>query len=270
MPLIEALALCSPQSSKTTLRSWLKEERVSVDGALCKMGSKVLQPGQEVQIGTRPKFSKEGLQILYEDQHLIVINKSEGVLSVASAFEKEETVHAYLKKRFRRVYVVHRLDQETSGVMLFALNERTLDQLKLLFENHDIDREYTAIVEGHLKVSHGRWQNYLYEDANYVVHPTDDPSKGRLAVTDFWVEGTSKYFSRLRLKLETGRKNQIRVQCELAGHPIAGDKKYGSTTSPINRLCLHAHLLGLRHPATGKYMRFESKAPEAFQRLVKL
>ncbi len=270
MPILDALALLSPGSSKTSLRSWIKEGRVYVDGRLVSKNTLLLHAGQVVSLGEKKKRAEGGLQILYEDSDIVVIDKPSGVLSVATNFEKGETAHAFLKQRYKpnKVFVVHRLDQDTSGVMLFALSENAYLRLKQTFEEHDIDRTYIAIVQGVMEESSGSWSSYLYEDANYVVHSTQDPARGKLAITHFTVTGKSRKCMRLQLNLETGKKNQIRVHCRDAGHPIVGDMKYGAATNPIKRLCLHAHLLAFKHPITGKLMRFTSPVPEAFNRMV--
>jgi len=269
--LLDALAELSPSSSKTALRSWIKEGRVTVDDIVVKNTSTIIVPGQKIAIGAKPKFADGKLRILYEDHHLVVIEKPAGLLSVAAAFQKEETVHALLKLHYQKhpVYVVHRLDQDTSGVMLFALSRKGYEGLKVLFEKHEIKRSYCAIIEGKLPSSSGTWQSYLYEDGTYTVHSSLDPEKGALAITHFEVRNTSRNFSRLDLFLETGRKNQIRVHCTDNGHPVVGDKKYGASTDPIQRLCLHAQSLVFIHPVTGKEMRFDSPVPKAFDRLVK-
>lgn len=269
LSILEALALLSPGSSKASLRSWLKEGRVSVNGIAVTDGHTQLIPGETLAVGPKKKFIEGTLQILYEDRDLVVIDKPSGLLSVAAAYESGETAHAILKRHYRtNVYVVHRLDQETSGVMMFALHPDTFEKLKLLFETHEIERSYTGIVEGKMDSLSGSWRCFLYEDASYHVHASSDPSQGRLAVTHYHTLIASKHYSRLNFTLETGRKNQIRVQCQGAGHPIVGDKKYGAHSSPIKRLCLHAHLLGFKHPRTGKEMRFESPPPREFDQLI--
>lgn len=267
LTLFEALGHLSPESSKTTLRSWLKEGRVTVDGEIAKTANLIVTKGQEVALGARPRFAKGGLRIIYEDRHLVVIDKPAGLLSVATQFEKGETAHGMLKSHYKpkRVFVVHRLDQDTSGVMLFALSEEARDALKALFEQHDIERSYTAIVEGPVNPPTGTWQSYLYEDETYTVHSTPHENEGQLAITHYEVIGVHKRNTTLKLTLETGRKNQIRVHCQDAGHPIIGDRKYGAKTNPIRRLGLHAHLLAFRHPITKQQMRFESPVPESFK-----
>jgi len=270
IPLIEALGQISPLSSKNTLRSWVKEGRVQIDHAAAKSPSLIVLKGQEVSVGQRKKIIRSGIHILFEDRDIVVIDKPKGMLSVATAFEKGETVHALLKAHFhpRKVFVVHRLDQDTSGVMVFALNQEANDKLKALFSVHDIERAYTAIVEGRPAEDAGTWQSFQCEDSSYRVYETDDETKGRLAVTHYKILSSSRQFTRLELKLETGRKNQIRVHCQSAGHPIAGDKKYGARTNPIKRLCLHAHLLAFKHPLSKKQLKFESPIPEEFNKLV--
>jgi 23S rRNA pseudouridine1911/1915/1917 synthase len=270
-PLLEALELLSPGSSKTSLRSWLKIGRVLVDGKVEKLGTFLVKKGQVVELGERKKFTDDGIRIVFEDAHFIVVDKPLGMLSVATAYEKNKTVHAFLKKHFlpKRVYVVHRLDQETSGIMIFALSEEARDKLKKLFEKHDLKREYAALVEGHLPTKQGTWESLLYEDGNYHVHVVDDPEIGENAITHYKVLGTSKKYSWLNLTLETGKKNQIRVHCQAAGIPIAGDTKYGAVTNPLHRLCLHAHLLAFNHPITKKAMHFTSPIPEQFYQIIK-
>lgn len=268
--LLAALAKLSPGSSKTTLRSWLKEERVTVDGQVVKIGTAIVHKGQVVALGAKLRYLPEGMRIHYEDQHLVVVEKPSGLLSVAAAYEKVETAHKILKDYYhpRKVYVVHRLDQDTSGLMLFALSEQAYEGLKIDFEKHVIERIYMAVVDGILDSSEGTWESYLYEDPNYVVHSVSDPSRGELAITHYSVEKAVKKRSLLRLRLETGKKNQIRVHCKEAGHPVVGDKKYGSHSNPIKRLCLHSHYLAFTHPVTKRMMCFESPVPETFYGLI--
>jgi len=268
--LLEVLASLSPESSKTTLRSWLKDGRITVDGQIVKQGNVVVEKGQKVALGAKVQLMGGGIQIIYEDKHFVAIEKPQGLLSVATAFEKGDTAHGILKKYYhpRKVYVVHRLDQDTSGVMLFALSEEGYEGLKKLFEVHSIERSYCAVVEKRLDPPSGTWESHLYEDSQYVVHSTDDPTFGRIAITHYSTRKSTPRYSLLDLKLETGRKNQIRVHCNDHGHPVVGDKKYGASSDPIHRLCLHAQLIAFKHPVTHKEMRFESPPPPSFERLV--
>lgn len=268
--LLDQLIALAPQSSKTTLRSWIKEGRVLVNGTTIKRADTQVFPGQVVSVGSKVQLVENKLRIIYEDSHLIAVDKEAGMLSVSTAFEKHDTVHALLKKHFspRKVYVVHRLDQDTSGVIVFALSDAAYKGLKKLFAAHTIERSYCAIVEGELPQASGTWESYLYEDSLYKVHSTDDPSKGELAITHFQTEGKSAKYSRLKLTLETGKKNQIRVHCQDHGVPVAGDKKYGAITDPLKRLCLHAETLAFVHPITDKEMHFSSPIPPGFNRKV--
>ncbi len=270
MTLLDALALIAPESSKTTLRSWLKIGRVQVDGQVIKIGSEMLVKGQEVIVGEQHRFIAEEVRVVYEDQDLIAVDKPSGLLSVSTDFEGGNNLHSILKSKFKhkRVYPVHRLDQDTSGIIIFALSQRARDKLKEIFEKHDIERRYVALVEGHLKEKSGVWRSYQYEDKAYFVHTTQSPEKGKLAITHYQVIGQSKKYSLLDLKLETGRKNQIRVHCSEAMHPVLGDHKYGAKANPLKRLCLHAYLLELEHPTTKKPMRFESPIPVEFKEVV--
>lgn len=268
--LLDALTHLSPQSSKTTLKSWIKEGRVQIDQQTASSPNTIVAAGQSVSLGNRKKFLPGDILILHEDADLVVIDKPSGLLSVAAAFDKTETAHAILKKHYRnrKVYVVHRLDQDTSGVMIFAFSEPAFEKLKEDFEAHNIERSYTGIVEGCTSLTSGTWKCFLYEDSNYVVYPTDDPTQGKEAITHYVVKNKTKHYSEIEFTLETGRKNQIRVHCQLAGHPIVGDKKYGATTRPIKRLCLHAHLLAFTHPITHKKMRFTSPVPDDFRKVI--
>lgn len=268
--LLEFLTTLFPDSSKSTLRSWIGDGRVIVDGSPVKSAKQVVKKGQMLSIVQKLRSVDDKIPIIYSDSALIVIDKPVGLLSVSTAFEKEKTAHGYLKRKYypRPVYVVHRLDQETSGVMVFALKEQCLEKLKIIFEKHDLERRYVAIVEGKLANPKGCWQSYLYENSNYLVKVVEDPSIGELAITHYEVKSSSKAYTQLELTLETGKKNQIRVHCQNAGHPVVGDKKYGSTCNPLKRLGLHAHCLAFTHPFTGKKMQFISPIPQVFYRVI--
>lgn len=268
--LIEALSRLAPDCSKTTLRSWIKDGRVAIDEEVVKRADHEVIIGQTITVSAKPRIISGNVRVIYDDPHLVVIDKPAGMLSVSTAFEKGETAFRYLKAVYgvKRVQVVHRLDQDTSGVMMFALSEKAKDLLKEMFERHEVKRDYVALVEGKMEEKKGSWESYLYEDANYVVKPTNDSSKGKLAITHFELIGYKKNFSRLRLKLETGRKNQIRVHCQIAGHPVVGDKKYGAKSNMLKRLGLHADRLSFFHPILKKEMTFTSPIPAEFNRLV--
>lgn len=272
LPLLNILGLMAPDSSKSSQRSWIKVGRVTVDGRTAHRADLVVKAGQCVALQPKSKALPRHLRILYEDRYLVVIDKPKGLLSVATNFETEKTAHGLLKEHYHphQVMVVHRLDQDTSGVMLFALSPEAFTGLKEDFRKHDLQRSYAAIVEGHLDEPKGSWTSYLHEDAVYRVHSSQDPTKGEKAITHYEVKGTSRRFSWLELTLETGKKNQIRIHCQDAGHSVVGDIKYGATGSPVKRLCLHAHLLAFKHPITKKPMSFTSPPPAEFYQLVNL
>jgi len=269
--ILEILAIIAPDSSKATLRSLIKEGRVTIDGLPVKIATTPVHKGQKIEVGSKKKFASGDITILYDDDFLTIIDKPAGLLSVSTETENIRTAHSYLKDFYypRKVFVVHRLDQGTSGVMVFALQEEAAEKLKIIFEKHEIERYYRAIVEGHVRPKAGTWESYLYEDANYVVHSTKNTAIGKLAITHYKVIGESKKHSLLDLKLETGRKNQIRVQCQDAQHPIHGDKKYGAKDNVIYRLCLHAYFLAFKHPITQKTLSFSSPIPTSFDKIVK-
>src|ERR1700722_8127401 len=270
--LLEILQEMAPDSSKNTLRGWLQAGRVSVDKQRNIRANTQIFPGQEVCIGPKVEFLRGSIRILHEDDAIIVLEKPEGLLSVATDFENRATVHAMLKRKYhqRRVYPVHRLDRETSGVMIFAYTEAARDRLKTQFEEHLIDKTYYAIIEGERTEKKGKWESHLEEDDFYYVKSTPNVGRGKLATTLYEVIKMSKDRSLLRLKPQTGRKNQIRVHCSEAGHPIVGDKKYGAMSNPLKRLCLHAQKISFTHPITQKRMVFSVPLPEIFNKLINI
>ncbi|OGN67952.1 MAG: hypothetical protein A3I15_06350 [Chlamydiae bacterium RIFCSPLOWO2_02_FULL_49_12] len=255
--LLEALERLFPESSKKSLHSWIASERIFVNEALVQDARMQLVPGQALRIAKKSSFLEGGVKILYQDSHLVVVDKPAGLLSVATAFQKEKTLHGLLKRKFfrRRVFPVHRLDQDTSGVMLFAFTLPAQAGLKQQFARHSIERRYVALVEKEI-LEEGRWESFLREDAAYFVKSCK--RGGMRAVTHYKPLRTEKGYTLLELTLETGRKNQIRVHCSEAGHPVAGDKKYGARTNPYRRLCLHAHFLEFVHPILRKTLSFSS------------
>ena len=264
--LSELLPLLAEGSSRRTQLSWLKAQRVWVDGTAAKDLRMRVRAGQKVQLVPRRQEVGQGLQILYQDAHIVVVDKPAGLLSVDNDKDLTPSAHRYLKRVVhpKRVYVAHRLDRDTSGVLVFALTVEALEKLKTQFKSHSIEREYIAIVEGHPPQKSGTWESYLHEDRRYFVHSEETPGRGERAVTHYKIEARSKKYSWLELRLETGKKNQIRVHCADAGCPIAGDRKYGPSIKKAQRLCLHARHLGFIHPVTGKALRFTSPIPKVF------
>jgi len=208
------------------------------------------------------------LDIIYEDKEIIVINKPAKKLTIATTKEQNRTlyheVREYIKKQNpkNKIFIVHRLDKDTSGVILFAKNERIK---KLFQDNWDylcVNREYQAIVEGKPKKQKDIIKSYLMESKTLQVFSTNDSKKGKLAITEYEVLKSNKSYSLLKINIKTGRKNQIRVHMSDIGCPIVGDKKYNSKTNPLNRLGLHAKSLEIKHPVTKKIMKFEAHVPK--------
>ena len=266
MTVLHALRELSPESSQNTLRSWIQKGRVTIGGKTALRANALLVKGQELVVKSKSHFIEQDVKVLFKDEHVIVVEKPEGMLSVATDFQIRGTLHDILKRRFhsQRIFPVHRLDRETSGVMVFAYTNAARAGLKKQFAEHTIERMYAAVIEGALAEKTGIWESRLAEDDLYFVKSTKAES-GRIAITHYQVLHQTSKFSFLKLRLETGRKNQIRVHCSEAGHPIAGDKKYGAQgEGPLKRLGLHACLLAFEHPVKGKKMTFESPTPEIF------
>ncbi len=268
--LLDILHEMAPDSSKNTLRSWLQSGRITVDREQKERANTPILSGQEVAIGHKVTFIRGTLRILHDDNQVVVLEKPEGLLSVATDFESKNTVHSMLKRQFhnRRVYPVHRLDRETSGVMLFVYDEESRNEMKTQFEQHNVDKTYYAIVEKEMPLGKGMWESYLEEDDFYYVKSTNDSQNGKRAITHYEVLKAHRNRSLLRLKPQTGRKNQLRVHCSEAGHPIVGDKKSGANTNPIKRVCLHAQKICFTHPATRRPMVFSAPIPELFSKIL--
>lgn len=269
MPLMEFLLLKSGKK-RNDIKKLLKFENVYVDGNVQTYYAYDLQVGQTVEINTQKKdFS---LDILYEDQEMIVIDKPCGLLSEQTSKETQKTayylVKQYLAKKNESIYMVHRLDQYTSGILMFVKNKKLYELLTHDWNKYVKTRGYIAIVEGQLKKQKGTIENYLAESKTQNVYITSKEN-GKKAITHYKVIKTQKRYSMLEVYLDTGRKNQIRVHLSSLKNPIVGDQKYGSTSNPIKRLGLHAHEFMFIHPITHKEMRFVSKTPESFNKLFK-
>ena len=276
MELMEFLASKMPQASRTKLKSLLTKRVVFVDNVITTRYNFPLQPGMKVQI-SRDKHTHEFrsnlLRIVYEDAYLIVVEKREGLLSVGTEREREHTastiLNEYLRRQDRRsrVYVVHRLDRDTSGLMMFAKDEKTQHTLRDNWHELVFDRRYVAVVTGEMERDRGTVHSWLTDRTLYVhSSPVDDG--GKESVTHYRTIKRTKGLSLVELHLETGRKNQIRVHMQDLGHPVVGDGRYGlEDFNPIGRLALHAFKLCFHHPVTGEEMRFETPYPAEFKKL---
>ncbi len=276
MPLLEALAQLYPDSSRTTLRQLLQNGRVRVNGDTEKDAKRLLDPDEILEVFAKSdqRVLPPGIAILHEDRDIIVILKSQGLLTVATEREREATAQAYLNAYLGsagedRVQVVHRLDRETSGVLVFAKNFFARERLKEQFMIHSVERIYIAVIEGAIEPPEGTIESDLFEQRDLKMVSVDFHSDAKHAVTHYRTIGMKGAYSMLEVTLETGRKNQIRAHLSEAGHPVAGDKMYGATTNPLGRLGLHAKLLGFDHPTTGKHLVFIAALPKAFREVLR-
>lgn len=266
--------LLSIKKSRNAVKGILSRGQVSVNGEPTTQHDKSLNVGDTVEITTNEAAKKEqeltGLSIMYEDDSIIVIDKEAGLLSMAAKDKKETTAFSelstYVRKanRTNRVYIVHRLDRETSGVMVFAKTEDVKKMLQDNWEQAVQHRGYIALVEGKVRQETGEIISWLKETRTFKVYSNPTDNGGQKAITRYKRLQANVHYSLLELKLETGRKNQIRVHMEEIGHPVAGDKKYGASTNPLKRLGLHAVRLTMIHPITKEEHTFISDPPSAF------
>lgn len=268
--LIEFLKKTFSNLSKNSVKSLLHNEKVFVNGNMTTKYNYELNIGDVVEI--REKVAKN-IDIIYEDKDIIVINKPSGLLTVATEKEKNKTAYhlvmEYLKKKNKnnRIFIIHRLDKDTSGIIMFAKNERA----KHLYQDNWNDivkkRCYYAVIDGKMENKEGTIKSYLKENGNMVYSVKD--RSGKLAITEYKVLKERKTISLLDINLKTGRKNQIRVHMKENKTPILGDLKYGEKSKLINRLALHAYKLELINPVTKKLLTFEVNMPNEFKILFK-
>lgn len=262
------------KSSRNSVKSILTRGQVMVEGQMTTKHNQSLLPGQLVEIQSNKaaiNVSKlVGVSILHEDEDLIIINKDAGILSVASEKEKDQTAYKeitnYVKRNNsnNRIYVVHRLDRDTSGIMMFAKNEETQQALQSTWNDSVKERLYTALVEGKVRTESGTISSWLTENSAFRVYSNPTDNGGQHAITHYRRIQANKDCTLLEVLLETGRKNQIRVHMEELGHPVMGDKKYGASGNPLRRVGLHATALAFLHPRTGELVRFEAEVPKIF------
>ena len=275
MTLLEHLQQRFPESSKTTLRQLLQNGRVSVNGEIEKNAKLVLDDDDFVDVGAKPthRALPPGVAVLHEDDAVIVLLKPHGLLTVATERERENTLQAGLNRYLagggrERIHVVHRLDRETSGVLLFAKTFPAREALKEQFAAHSTERLYIAVVEGTMEPAEGTIRSHLLEGRDLRMRSVAaSTAEAKLAITHYRTIEVKAPYSMLEVTLETGRKNQIRAHLSEAGHPVAGDQFYGAATNPLGRLGLHAKLLGFTHPTTGKRLTFTAPIPHAFRDL---
>lgn len=268
-----------PEAPRNDVKKWLKFGHLMINGVVTTAFDAPVAPGQWVELNlTRPYvvFRNPRMQMVYEDEDIIVVNKGYGFLSVGTgSLKKELTAYNILKDYVKavnpanKIFVVHRLDRATSGLMMFAKNPEAQEAMQHNWNNMVIERRYVAVVEGFVKEDEGIIRSYLGETSKYEVYSTQEPGEGlKLATTRYKVLSRGHGYSLVEFSLDTGRKNQIRVHAKDMGHPIVGDRKYGAKASPIGRLALHARTLRFAHPITRRDMNFETPVPTKFLKMV--
>ena len=264
--------------TKTKVKQLLKHRAIAVNGRTAMRPDQRLSPNDVVVLDARPKPGAEILEealigVIYEDDAVIVVNKPPGLLTIATEKEKKETAYyllnAYFKARVPsrpdRVFIVHRLDRETSGLIVFAKDEAA--KLRMQKDWNGAEKRYYAVVEGVPKDREGKIESYLGETAALKVYSAPGGQESQRAITRYRVVKAGDGHALLDVLLETGKKHQIRVHLADLGCPVLGDKKYGAKTNPIRRIALHAYHLSFTHPVTGKRMLFTTPLPKAFETL---
>lgn len=265
-----------PQKSRTNIKKILSNGLITINNKTVTQFNYPLNKGDEVVIHSVivVKYAQfRGFQIIFEDDDIVVINKESGLLTIAPTSEKELTAFGQLifyvksKNPQDKIFVVHRLDKYTSGVMLFVKGEENQAYFRNDWTNVVKERIYIGIVEGIPEEKEGKIVSYLKETKSQLVYSTKD-TDGKLAITNYKVLKSSKKFSMVEFHLETGRKNQIRVHMQDIGHSIVGDKKYGATHNPYDRLMLHAETLAFIHPKTNELLHYKAKLPKIFSEII--
>lgn len=270
-PLLEWLLSHLPQS-RNKIKATLKGGGITVNGKVVTRHDFQLQPNDHVQMSR----AKQGatlhhrlVKMVYEDAHLVVIEKMPGILSMAAG---RRTLHvkAVLDEYFHRsrqnctAHVVHRLDRDTSGLMIYAKSKQTALQLEEDWHHTVYDRRYASVLSGRMEETEGTVDNYLTDNRAFITFSSATDNGGKRAISHFTTLRLSDNYSLVEWKLETGRKNQIRVHAADMGHPVCGDVKYGNGDDPLHRLCLHAYVLCFIHPVTGQPMEFSTPIPSTF------
>lgn len=271
-PLLEWL-LNHLQQSRSKVKATLQGRGIKVNGKVVTQFDFLLQPGMKVAVSQTKKndqFKSRYVKIVYEDRYLVVVEKNIGILSMAaghSSLNVKTVLDDYFRKTRQNctAHVVHRLDRDTSGLMIYA-KDMAMEQI-LEHEWHQIvyDRRYVAVVSGEMEDDEGTIANWLKDNKAYVTYSSPVDNGGKYAVTHFHTLARTADHSLVEYRLETGRKNQIRVHSADMGHPVCGDVKYGNGDNPIHRLCLHAYVLCFYHPVTHQRMEFETPVPNDFK-----
>ncbi|MBD5261884.1 MAG: RluA family pseudouridine synthase [Bacteroides sp.] len=278
--LLEFIASALPDAKRGDLKKWLRFGHFAVDGQVTSAFDAPVAPGAVVELNlTRPfvVFRHPRLKLVYEDDDIIVVDKGYGLLSVDTDTSRKshvETAYSILREYVKskhpsnKIFIVHRLDRDTSGLMVFAKNVEAKEALQHNWNNMVLERKYVALLDGELAKESGEVRSHLAETVQHEVYSTDEPSEGKLAVTRYRVRRKGKGRTLAEFSLDTGRKNQIRVHAHDLGCPITGDKRYGNGSGPLHRLALHAETLRFAHPVTRLDMNFTSPVPSQFYKYV--
>lgn len=275
-PLLEYL-LNNVKESRNKIKATLQGRGIKVNGKVVTQFDLALNPGDKVSISRHKSsntFKSQYAKVVYEDRWIVVVEKNIGILSMAaghSSLNLKTLLDDYFHKSRQkcRAHVVHRLDRDTSGLMIYA---KDIDTEQILEHNwHQIvyDRRYVAVVSGEMENDNGTIANWLKDSKAYITYSSPVDNGGKYAVTHYHVLNRTTEHSLVEYRLETGRKNQIRVHSADMGHPVCGDVKYGNGDDPIHRLCLHAYMLCFTHPVTGERMEFATPIPTSFRSLFK-
>ena len=263
--------------SRNKVKDTLHGRGIKVNGKIVTQFDYPLTRGMKMSVSKSKKndtFKSRYVNLVYEDPYLVVIEKKPGILSMAAG-HKSLNVKTVLDDYFRQTkqrctaHVVHRLDRDTSGLMVYAKDMQTEQTLEHEWHNIVYDRRYVAVVSGEMEEDEGTIANWLKDNKAYVTYSSPVDNGGKYAVTHFHVLDRTTEHSLVEYKLETGRKNQIRVHSADMNHPVCGDVKYGNGDDPIHRLCLHAYMLHFFHPVTRARMEFETPIPSQFRMLFK-
>ena len=264
--------------SKSKIKQTLQGRGIKVESKVITKFDYPVSPGMKISVSRTKRnndiFKSRYVKIVYEDRHLVVVEKNIGILSMAaghSTLNVKTVLDDYFKKSRQKctAHVVHRLDRDTSGLMIYAKDKQTEMLLEQDWHHIVYDRRYVAVVSGVVEAPEGTIANWLKDNKMFATYSCPFDNGGKYAVTHFHVIKRTAYHTLVEYKLETGRKNQIRVHSADMGHPVCGDTKYGNGDDPIGRLCLHAYILAFYHPVIHKLFHFDTPSPSDFKRIVK-
>lgn len=267
-----------PKRTRKLLKSVLKDRQVAVEGKTVTQFDYVLIPGQDVVVSWEKKkvvTHPRELNILHIDEDIVVINKPAGLLTVATDKEKRRTAYSMLSSYVKtenadnKIFIIHRLDRETSGLLMFARSEEVKLQIQETWNTTISERTYVGVVEGVVDPPEGTVTSWLTESSAFIVYSSQNDKAGKKAITHYKMIDSTKDLSLLEINLETGRKHQIRVHMQDIKHPIVGDKKYGAGANFMGRMALHAKVLSFTHPRTGEVCHFDTGVPTKFKQLFK-